>query len=165
MNRFFTENGKFFGFRLKDCYEIYRQRDGTKLVELNFDNVEVCLSRMGGIPIIKGLLDRESNKYYPWSMKALAHLSNEHLTIFYEDIVDEFIESGDSYNDVTRNPPTSQIIFGNPMPALFPYMFKSFKDNPPLNVKKDFLIMLNNYTIGPECQNLIHFLAKEDRPE
>jgi hypothetical protein len=120
---------------------------------------------MGGIPILKGLLDIESNKYYPWSMKTLAHLSNEHLTIFYEDIVDEFVESGDSYSDLTRNPPTHQIILGNPMPALFPYMFKIFKDNPPLNVKRDFLVMLNNYTIGPEYQNMIHYLAKEDRPE
>jgi hypothetical protein len=70
------------------------------------------------------------------------------LTIFYEDIVDEFLENSDYYNDMTRG--TQQIIFGNPMPALFPHMFKNFREQTPVNVSKNFLLMLNNYTIGPE---------------
>jgi hypothetical protein len=126
LNRFFSENGKCFGFRLKDCYEIYRQIDGSKLVTLSFSKTELCITRMGGVPILKGLIDRATNKYYPWSMRSLAQLSNEHLTIFYEDVIDEFLESADVYHDITRG--TDQIIFGNPMPAFFPHMFKNFKE-------------------------------------
>jgi hypothetical protein len=126
LNRFFTENGKFFGFRLSDCYEIYRQQDGTKLVALSFHSTELCITRMGGVPILRGLIDRATNKYYPWSMRSLAQLSNEHLTIFFEDIADEFLENSDYYNDVTRE--TDQIIFGTPMPAFFPHMFKNFRE-------------------------------------
>ena len=103
---------------------------------------------MGGVPILKGIIDRLTNQYYPWSMRSLAQISNEHLTIFYEDIVDEFLENADIYNDITRG--SKQIIFGNPMPAFFPIMFKNFKDQKAIDVSKNFLLMLNNYTIGPE---------------
>lgn len=89
--KFFTEDGNFFGFRLGNRYELYRTSDGSELCHLLTSQVELCFSYMAGIPIVMGIVDKVGNKFYKWSMKALTHLSVHSLTLFYEDMVDEFI--------------------------------------------------------------------------
>jgi hypothetical protein len=122
--KFFTDDGNFFGFRLGSYYEIYRTSDGSALCTLDAHQVELCFSYIAGTPILMGIIDKIGNKFYKWSMRALTHLSVQNLTLFYDDMVDEFVNYAECYSDSSRN--SNWLVLGSPMPALFPEMFKTF---------------------------------------
>jgi hypothetical protein len=106
--------------------------------------------------VILGLIDVRSRKFMHWSMQGLIHISNQRIHLFPGDLNQE---ETDRRNQISLSP--MRKVLGQPMPALFPMILDTFLND----VLDDYdrLKLINQYTVGPEYVNIMHYLSMNNK--